>query len=99
MKATFHGGPAFDLKCELSRTPIYLRIAIDEHGEARAMDKPSEIRKTLDRIYAYRRVTMTGEAARYEFCADQPTRDDTDTNASWEAWTAKRIAQDKAGAS
>jgi hypothetical protein len=97
MNAHFLDGPASDMNVPVTRTPLLLRIAIDEAGDIRVLDRPTDIRFTGDNCYVYERVGMTGSIAQYRGLKTQPGEFDFRTNENWLAWATRHTEAQKAG--
>lgn len=65
MTTLFLDGPAKDVRLELERTPVFLRVVMDQDGTIDALDQLDDTPKPTEFIYVYR---IDGEPSRGFAC-------------------------------
>lgn len=98
----FLDGPATGAKLNLKRTPVFLRVVMDQERQVDALDLPDDKPRAGERIYAYRIVdgtVITGflcglkgkgclqfRSALYKLCDTQPSIGTMVDHDKWVAW-------------
>jgi hypothetical protein len=93
----FTGGPVSGSTFPWPRRPQFLRIAIDEGGEARVI-AGDESPKGMERCHAYELYHDPQIGPVYHSIQPQPSRPVTERARLWQAWCIEQVEARKAGA-
>ncbi len=98
----FIDGPARDAALSLRRTPLFLRVVIDQDGTVDALDQLDDKPEKTEKIYVYRLVEGSvshaiacrrGEGctpipgAEYKIHTEQPQDEEIRSTEAWRKWT------------
>lgn len=93
MNIKIEDGPAGGSTFEVDRTPMFLRLAVDEQGEFRWATGKGESLRPGENGYAYRRFARAepGGQAMYRMVVPQPYNNQMREFAQWEQWVKEQL--------